>query len=793
MGVGLLLGLVEEGWKDVILIEKGELTSGSTWHAAGQCPSLNANYAMAQIHHYGNTLYPKLEGITGQATSWHMSGGIRFATNQLDLDWFRYVEGISKLIGFRMQILSPEECEKVNPLVTTEGVLAGAWTLDDGHVDPAGTCFAMAKLAQSLGATIVKHNRVLGLKQLGNGEWEVETQKGTVRCEHVVNAAGCYADKVGAWNGVSIPITNMKHRYVVTEAIPEFVNADKEMPVMRDPYPNCYYRQEQDGLLIGVYETWDSPVAWDGTGGPEWESENELFEPEIEPVIPWLERVMDRMEVFQNAGIKRVVNGGISHTPDGNPLLGPVHGLNNYWLCTGAAIGIAQGAGCGKYLAQWMVHGASEINMTSFDPRRFGVYADPDYTRAMSHQDYEHMYAIHHPGEERPAGRNLRKSGLFERLQEQGAEYTFVHGWERVKWFNHDGREEEAGYRRTNVFDVVGEEIKGVSERVGVLDLSSFAKYQVTGKDATAFLNRFVANRLPQKDGGIVLAHALNEQGVFESEFTITRIGENSYYCLSGASAEVKDDDLLAKAMRRGEDVEVRNVTDDYGVLVLAGPKARDVLSRVTDSDLSNEAFPWLSAQEIAVAGVAFQALRVNYVGELGWELHVPMDKLRDVYEEVWRAGQDVGIVNFGTYAVNSMRMEKAYAALGSELTNEITMVEAGMRRFYKLKKGEFTGREALIARQQEGVSQKLVYLEVDAGDADPRGGEAMMDGDTPIGISTSGAYGYRTGKSLAFAYVKSDYAEPGTKVQIMILNEARTATVIAAPAYDPQNAKLQA
>jgi dimethylglycine dehydrogenase len=529
MGCGLLYHLAEEGWTDVMLIEKGELTSGSTWHAAGQCPSFIADYNMAKIHHHGNTLYPKLEEITGQYVSWHGCGAIRFALTPQEVDFFKKVEGTSKLIGFRMQVIGPDEVKAINPHVDTTGVLAAAWTLDDGHVDPAGCTNAMAKGARDLGATVVTRNRVLNVKALPSGEWLVETEKGDVTCEHVVNAGGCYARLINQWVGSDVPITNMKHHYIVTEPIKEFLESDTEMPVMRDPYPSAYYRQEQKSGLIGIYETEDAQEAWADRGGyPEWESENELFTDELDRISDWVGKTLERMPIWAESGIKRVVHGAIPHTPDANPLIGPTGGLRNFWQATGSSIGIAQGAGCGKYLAQWMIHGESEINMAGLDPRRFGEWADEDYVRDRSVEDYQHMYALHLPGEERPAGRGKRKTALFEALKDRGGLYTTIAGWERVKYYSADGAEEDPGFRHNNAFDAVAAECKKVVEGVAVADLSSFAKFDVLGKDAPALLDRVFANRMPRKVGGIALAHMLNENGVIEGEATVTRLGEDA-------------------------------------------------------------------------------------------------------------------------------------------------------------------------------------------------------------------------------------------------------------------------
>jgi dimethylglycine dehydrogenase len=791
MGTGLLYHLAEDGWDDCVLIEKGELSSGSTWHAAGQCPSFTADYNIAKIHQYSNILYPQLEGLTGQSSGWHGCGGIRFATTEGELDYFRLVEGIAANVGFRMQIISPEEIKRINPFVTTEGVLAGAWTLDDGHVDPDGCCNAMAKGAQNFGATIIRNNRVTDINLLPNGEWEIATQQGNIVCEHVVNAGGCYAARIGAWVGLDLPITNMKHQYVVTEPIGEFIGLDKELPVIRDPYANAYFRQEQHSGLIGIYERSNTREAWPDKGQA-WEAENELFAVEFEPIMPGLERAMERMPVFKEAGIMRVVNGANPRSPDHNPLLGPAPGLRNFWLSCGASIGIAQGAGAGKYLAQWMIHGAAEINMLGVDPRRFGSFADQEYARAKAHQDYAFMYVLRLPGEERPAGRPKRTNPLYEKLVAKGGVFTETFGWERPKWFSLDGRVEELSFRRNNVFEVVAEECRAVRDRVGVLDLSSFTKHDVTGPDAEAFLNRVCANRVSPRKGGIVLAHGLTDMGRIESEFTITRLDDEHFYLLSAAAADLRNTDQLIQNKRDNERVAIKNISDEWGTLVLAGPSARDLLSKITAVDLSNKHFPWLTGKEIDVAGAKVRALRINYVGELGWELHMPIDQLESVYNSVWAAGDEFNIADFGMYALSSLGKEKAYYAWGSELINEITMIEASMERFMNFDKGDFIGREALLERQKEQLKWKIAYVEVDTEDADVRGGEPAYDGDKVIGVTTSGSYGHRVKKSLAFVFVPPEYAIPGTTFDIEILGHLRQAKVLAEAAYDPENKRLR-
>ena len=789
MGVGLLYHLAEAGCSDVVLIEKGELTSGSTWHAAGQCPSLVGNYNLAKIHQYSISLYKRLEELTGQSVSWHTSGSVRFALTEHDLDWFRYVQGIAANVGFHMEIIDVDKIRQLNPFITTDGVLAGAWTRDDGHADPAGLTNAMARGARNMGARIIRHNRVTDIKPLPSGEWQVVTENGVIRAETVVNAAGCYARQVAQMVGTDLPICNIQHHYLVSGPIQEFIDREEEIPVMRDPYASAYLRQEQKSGLIGIYEHDNTAEAWPPGGLPEWEGDSELFDEDLERLMPWLERALERMPIIADAGIKRIVNGAIPHPADGPPLLGPVAGLRNFWLCCGSSFGIAQGAGCGKYLAQWMLHGDSEINMTGFDPRRFGAFADESYMKAKGRQDYSMTYFTPLPGEELPAARPRRNSPLYEKLTARGCVYTETFGWERPKWFAPDGREEQYSYRRNNVFGIVRDECLAVRARVGILDLSGFAKYDVTGPDAHALLDRLCANRMPKR-GGIVLAHVLSEGGRIAGELTVTRLAEDHFYVLSAAGAELRDLDHLLQGRQAEERVQVANVTDTRGVLVLAGPQARAVLSRLTDAPLDNAAFRWLSGKEISIAGRPVRALRVNYVGELGWELHPQMEHLEALYDTLQDAGADFGIVDFGLYAVNSLRLEKAYRGWGAELTNEVTMTDADMTRFLRLDKEDFTGKQATLAQRDRTL--QLVYFDVDASDSDVRGGEPLYHGDECVGVTTSGGYGHYVRKSLGFGYVPPRLAAPGTNLEVTLLGERRCVTVLEKPAYDPDNERLR-
>jgi dimethylglycine dehydrogenase len=793
MGVGLLYHLALEGWNDIVLVEKGELTSGSTWHAAGQCPQFNSSLNMTKVHHYGTQLYPQLEKLTGQAVSWHGCGGLRLAQTDEEVNWLKYVYGISRLAGYECEIIGPSEIKQYHPFLETFGVKAAFRTVTDGHVAPADITNAMAAGARQKGAEIYRRTQVMDIKQLASGEWEVITDKGNIICQHVVNSAGSYCDVVGSWTGHNVPVANMLHHYMITEPLKELIDLDFELPVVRDPYCHAYLREETNGVLVGPYETATAHVCWDGKP-PAWDFESELIEPEVDRLLPWLEKATERMPIFGNAGLKSVISGAITHTPDGTYLSGPAPGPKNYWMHCGASIGICQGGGAGKYLAQWMAHGQAEINMREFDPRRFGNWATKDYTTEVSIADYHHMYYCYKPGEQHLVGRDLRKSSLYDRLKAEGAQFQQVFGWERARWYDTSGRGEEFSFKRSNGFEAAREEALAVRESVGLMDLSTFSKFDVQGRNAYAFLERICANKIPIKDGGIILGHLLNENGFIESEITVTRLAEDHFYVLSAAVAQLHDKDQLEWRKLASEHVTITDRTDDYGVLVLAGPRARDVLSQCTSTDLSNATFRWLSGKIGTVAGVPdVRMLRVNYVGELGWELHVPMADMPKVFDELIKAGKPHGLKLFGSYAMNSLRMEKSYRGWGSELTTEIDIFEASMERFIRTDNREFIGKAASLSKHQRGSRTKLVCLEVENTDSDCMGNEPVYAGDRIVGLTTSGGYGHSVKKSLAFAYVDPAMTAEDTAFDVLMFTEKRRAKIIAESPWDPTNARLKA
>jgi len=791
MGVSLLYHLTKEGWTDIVLVEKGELTSGSTWHAAGQCPHMIGSYNLAKVHLHSTNLYKQLEKETGQATGFHDCGSLRLAYKKEDIDWFHYIKGILDNVGAPAEIISTEEIKKIHPFIKPDGIVGAFYTPEDGHTDPTSTTNAMAKGARNGGAKIYRKNRVTDIKLLPSGEWKVFTENGDIVCEHVVNAAGSFCPEVGEMVGLkNIPSINMIHHYLVTDEHPEIKKLTKELPVTRDPEASAYLRQEGNGLLIGPYDMDAKTWALDGM---DWKFDMELLEPELDRLEEHLNKGMDRIPEFRDVGIKKIICGPITHTPDDNFFAGPAPGLKNFWMFCAASIGIAQGGGAGKYLAQWITYGDADINMLEFEPRRYLSWINKDYAIEKCKDQYRRMYVTALPNESIEVGRPIKKTPIYKKLKDLGAIYLDSYGWEKPCWFAKPGMREEYSFKRSNAFTYVQKECENIQNNVGLLDLSTFAKYEISGKDSESFLDRLCANRIPKKDGSIVLTHMLNEKGRIQTELTITRFPNNVFYVLSSTASEIRDFDWFNRHLKKEENVNIKNVTKDYGVLVLAGPKSRKVLSQLTSQNLNNNDFPWLKGKEILIDKIPVRALRVNYVGELGWELHHPMDQMGALYDAICEVGKKENIVNFGTYAVNSLRMEKAYRGWGAELTGEISLVEAGMDRFFNLKKkNNFFGAKALQNKIQSGVDIKIVYLEVDVDNADARGNEPVYHNNKIVGVVTSGGYGFRTKKSLAFAYVRSDLANGGN-LEIEIQGQKRKAKILDQVVYDPDNQRLRA
>lgn len=794
MGVGLAYHLAHEGWgAETVLLEKAELTSGSTWHAAGQITHSTSSFSLGKCVDYNIGLYSGgLESETGQAVTWHGCGSFRLAYTEDEMDWLKHTLSVGRSLGFNIELVGTDRIAELHPFYNLDGVLGALHTPDDGHVDPTNVTMAMAAGARAKGARIVRRCQATNVFKEGH-EWVVETNLGTIRCEHVVNSGGTYARQMGEWSGLQLPMTSMTHHYFVTEEVPEFRDLEVELPVIRDDRKvSGYIRMEQKKGLIGIYEKENPNSVWHDHCP--WEYENWLFDADYDRVMPYLEESLNRMPIFAELGISRDVHGAISHPPDGNPLIGPAPGVENYWCCCGTQIGIGWGPGLTRELARWMVHGAADISMRDYDPRRFGEYATKEWQVIKAKEDYCLRHEIPFPHFNRLAGRPVKPSPMYERLKEKGAVYEEVFGHERPRWFAPEGTpaEDIYSFKRSPLHDIIAAECKAVREAVGIMDISAFTKVEVAGPDAEALLDRLVANKLPQKSGGITLTHMLNRHGRIELETTVVKLEEGRFYLVCAAFFEQRLMDHLAQH-RDGEHAEIILRSNDWAALTLNGPKARDVLAACTDADLSNAGFPWLKAQLIEVAGVSLWAFRMSYAGELGWEFHLPRDEALKVYDALWAAGVEHGIRDYGSFAMNALRMEKGFKGAG-ELTNEVTLPEADVMRFARLDKdylGAEITRDSAERAEAGALPWVCAYLAIEEdGETDGHGGEAVMLGDKVVGSTASVAFGPTVGKILAFAYIKPEAAAPGTDLTVIIHGSPRNAKVLGEPAYDPASVK---
>lgn len=797
VGVSALYHLAKKGWgDDVVLLEKAELTSGSTWHAAGLLPLFNMSYSVGQIHKYSVRLYQELEQETGQSVGFSQVGNLRLAMNSDRMDEYYQYAATARTIGVNVEFLTPDEILKLWPMCNIDGLVGGIYHPDDGYIQPADLTQALAKGARARGATIYRNTPVLAIEQSSSGAWLVKTEKGDITCEHVISATGNYARNTGEMIGLDVPVIPVEHQYIVTEPHPELQRRRNdglpELGVLRESDGSWYLREENGGFVLGPYEK-GAPCCY--VDGPEPRAEYELFQEDIERLEPHIEAAMNRVPAFGEVGMKRVYNGAIAYTPDGNPIVGPAWGVDNFWLNEGHSFGITAAGGAGWQLAEWIVHGEPTIDMLGVDPRRFGDYATKSYLIEKNEEAYASVFVIHYPDEEREAGRPLRMAPCYERMKAMGAVFGQRFGWERPNFFATDGLEQKDdwSFRRSGWFEAIRREVKNTTENVGLLDMTAFAKCRVSGPGAETFLDYFVANRLPGKVGGMCLAHALNRNGGVHSEFTIRRESASSFYLVSAGALQRLDHDYLQKHMPKDGSVQFTQLTGAYGVLVLAGPKSRQLMQRVCDADLSNDAFRWLTAQDIRVGMAPVNAMRVNFVGELGWELHHPIEYQNHIFDALFKAGEDLGLKPFGIRAMDSMRLEKSYRMVGTELSIEYNAFESVMDRFVKADKGDFLGREALLAAKDAGLKNKLVTMEVSGvEDADALGNNALLRNGEIIGRATGGGFGFRIDKSLAMGMVKPEYAQFGTELDIDILGRTFRATVVPDSPFDTNNERLR-
>lgn len=821
VGVSTLYHLAKMGFTDSILIERKELTSGSTWHAAGLLPLFNLSYSVGKIHQYSVDFYPSLEAETELNVGFSNVSNIRLARTQDRFDEYKYYAGVARTIGVDVNFLTPEQVHEIWPLCNVDGIIGAIQHPADGYIQPADLTQALAKGARQRGATIYRNTAVTGITQKPNGEWVVHTDQGDVTCEHVISCTGNFARQTGAMVGLDIPVIPVEHQYIVTDQHPAIMERKRqglpEMGVLRESDSSWYMREEAGGLLLGPYEI-GAPACY--VDGPAANSEYELFPDALERLMPYIETAIARVPAFGEVGVKKVYNGAIAYTPDGSPIVGPAWDKKNFWLNEGHSFGVTAAGGAGWQLAHWIVEGEPSIDMMGVDPRRFGEYAGQGYLTQKNEEAYAKVFTVHYPDEEREAARPLRQTPCYSRMKELGAVFGSVYGWERPGWFAPQGYEltdadldrpdvllnhnhpdvdgspirEKWSFRRSNYFEHVGNECRHVMEKVGIQDMSAFAKCRISGPGAESWLDGLLTNAVPKKTGRVTLSYLLTGKGGVRAEFTVYKEAPQSYFLVSAGAYERHDQDYLKKALPKDGSVTFERLTTAMGVLVLAGPRSRDVLAKLTRSDLSNEAFPWLTGQRISIGAAPVDALRVNFIGELGWEIHHPIEMQNYIFDKIMAAGAEFDIKPFGIKAMTLMALEKSYKLIPRELSIEYNAFESGLDRFISLKKPGFHGKDALLAGRDAGLANQLVTMEVmGVSDADARGSEPIYRGDELVGRVTSGGYGWRVGKSLALAMVRPDLAAPGTELEITILGQRHKAVIIPDSPYDPENNALRA
>jgi dimethylglycine dehydrogenase len=799
VGCSVLYHLAEMGWADCVLLEKNELTSGSTWHAAGNCPNYVASWTMMKIQSDSTRLYRKLADLVDYPINYHVTGAIRLAHSRQRMEEFRHVEAMGRHMGLELQELSNSDMKDIYPFLETHDLYGGQWDEFDGDIDPAQLTQALAKGARDRGSKVIRFCPVTAVER-NDGEWVLTTLKGKIRAEYVVNAAGYRAAELGHMFGRNVPCVSMAHQYLLTEPIPELTARGKKLPLLRDPDSSYYLRQEKDGLLLGPYEK-NCRAHWVDVDDPMPDDFSfQLYNDDLERLEWYIEDACARVPLLGTAGITRVVNGPIPYAPDGLPLIGPMPGVPNAFEACVFTFGIVQAGGAGKLLAELIVEGEAEADSWAVDPRRFTDHVDLAYSTAKAIETYSHEYAMHFPQIQWPAGRNSKQSPLYDRLAAAGAEFGSYGGWERADWFpssNADRRPADS-YDRQHWFDTVGRECWHVAAHVGILELTGFSRFQVRGRGCAAWLAGLITGNLP-RIGRIGLIYFASPNGKVLSEMTATRTGEDDFLLMTGAGGYWHDRDLLNISLPDDGSVVITDVTRDLATLLVTGPKAPALLAEVTGQPMGQDDFHWLSHKNITIGGCEMLAIRVSFAGEAGWELHIKMDDVVAVYDALMAAGKPHELKPFGMFALESMRLEKGYRSWKADLTSDYTMLESGLGRWVNFGKPDFVGRAALQAEHQAGSQRTFVTLVLDDPDDDAPFGEAVylstveIDGEA-AGLVVSAGYGHRVGASIAMAVVDVDRLANADAISVRVLGRQRRARLVEAAAlYDPENKKLKA
>ncbi len=786
-GCSTLYHLTQEGWTDVVLVERDELTSGSTWHAAAQVTQFGGNQTMFGLKRHSINLYQELAADPDHPIDYHITGGMRTAYTKDHLDIYRYHVGMAHGMGIDMEVIDGAEAGRRHPLLDTENILGAWWDPLDGYIDPSGITFALARKAREAGADVYRFNPVENITRKPNGEFVVHTKNGDITCEKVVNASGYRVNEVGNMLGVEHPVTSMEHMYFLTDTLPELEALDFQVPVIRDPGDDFYSRQEKKGLLVGVYEQGCKTFGMDGID-PNFTKD--LCPSDLDRCLDNMEHIFNRMPALQEAGIHTVVNGPITYTIDGLPLVGQIPDVENAYCIIGLRAGIGEGGGHGKILAELIVHGECEWDAWCLDPRRFTQYANTEHTCLKAIEDYQNEFHYHMPHEHRPAARLARTTPLYPVLDGLNAVWGVVNGWERVLCFKPEDNPEfvdEHSYRFTDTQAVVEKEVLALTKNVGVMEVSGFNRYEIKGEGSSDFLDSMICGKLPKKVGKVGLCYLLNESGHVLSEATIAKLGEEHYWYGSAAAAEWHDKDWLNRF--KPDTVSLTELVGSHTILVVAGPKSRELLQSLSPRcDWSKDAFPWMSVKEMTLGHASVTAMSVSFSGELAYELHIPNERLYLVWQLLNEAGKEFGLSKFGLYATESMRLEKGYRHWKADLIYERNPVESGLQRFFDVNKPNFIGKKALLNEMDRGNEREFVVMTVDCETSAAHSGDSLYSDDELIGTVTSGGYGFRIKKNLAYAFVKPEFASIGSTLSVRILGEFYTATVCEECLYDPEN-----
>ncbi|MDC0599209.1 FAD-dependent oxidoreductase [Candidatus Pseudothioglobus singularis] len=790
VGCSILFHLAKMGWKDVILLERNELTSGSSWHAAGQIHTISSDPNISRLQDYTINLYKEIEETSGHSVGMHSTGGYYLASNQSWHDYLKRERSKARSMGLEQEFVSLDEVVEKHPLINPKNYVAALWDPLDGDIDPSGVTYAYAKSARVHGAEFYTHTPVIETNQRPDGSWDVVTEKGNIHAEHIVNAGGLWARELGRMSGIHLPVVPMEHHYLITEEIDKItaLPEGQRLPACIDYEANIYFRQERSGLLLGTYEPQSTPWSLDGTPHT---FGHDLLEPDLDRIADRLALAFERIPSLQNAGIKDTINGPFVFSPDGNPMIGPVPGMKNYWTAVGVMAGFCQAGGVGKTLAEWMIEGEPSIDVWAMDIARFGDFATPEWGVIKSSENYERRFVMTFPNETLPKGRRQKTTSIYDRLTQKGAVWQDSFGLENVLWFASSPEDayEEPTFHRSRSHEYVAKEVEAVRASVGASEVANFANHKFTGKGAKAFLNKVLAGRIP-RPGRVNLTPMLLESGKLNGDLTVACIDDETYYLFGSSVAQNMHLRWFEMHLEGVQDVVYQNMTDDFHGIAISGPNSRELLSRLTREDVSSDGFKFRDIRDTFVGGVPALCVRISFTGELGYEIYVAPQYQLKLFEAIEEVGEDLDLKWFGGRALMSMRLEKSWGAWTMDFRPDFTIMESGLDFFVDWDK-DFIGKKAALIEKMKGPTKKLSVIQIET-ETDVSGDEAVMHNGECVSYITSGGYGHSVQRSLAMTYLPVELIDSNTTLEVEILGEFHKASIVMEPLYDPSGSKMR-